>query len=77
MHEHHLRMTQLQHESLRMHLQQSDGYEAVALAVCGIRRGLDRHIHCVHSIHSIPVAACVERTPVRVRWKVEAVRQPA
>lgn len=70
--EHHVRMTVLQRESLQMHLHQRDGCEAVAVVVCGTRSGRGRHVNCVHSIHPIPVAACVERTPIRVRWKVEA-----
>jgi hypothetical protein len=72
MHEHHLRMTEEQCAALKAHLLPGDGLESVAIAVCGTRFGFGRYIHCVHSIHLIPVEACSQRTPIRVSWSVSA-----
>jgi ThiF family len=70
MQEHHLRMTGEQRAALKAHLLPGDGLESVAVAVCGIRHGFGRRIHCIHSIYTIPVDDCSLRTPVRVSWSV-------
>lgn len=68
--QHHLRMTEEQRSALQAHLVAGDGLESVALAVCGVRRGFGRDVHCVHTLHLIPKEAC-ERTPTSVTWPVE------
>jgi hypothetical protein len=68
-----LRMTGLQHEQLRRHLFPGDGFEAVAVAVCGRRAGDDKHMLTVHEIKLIPYEECAVRTPVRVTWSTDAL----
>ena len=68
-----LRMTGLQHEQLRRHLFPGDGFEAVAVALCGRRAGKDNHILTVREIKLIPYEECQERTPLRVTWSTESV----
>ncbi len=66
-------MTGLQHEQLRRHLFPGDGFEAVAVAVCGRRAGDDKHMLTVHEIKLIPYEECAVRTPVRVTWSTDAL----
>lgn len=68
----HLRVTVAQRDALRAHLFPPDGCESVALAVCGTRKGFGREVNCVHAVHFIPNESCAERTPIKVRWPVEA-----
>lgn len=67
-------MTESQHAALRRHLFPGDGYEAVAILLCG-RGGdaRDRDILCVRSLHPIPLADCTVRTPDRVSWRTDAM----
>jgi len=66
-----LRMSGLQHRSLRDHLFPGDGLEAVSLALCGRQVGDRGQILLVHRIVHIPSEHCTERTPVRVTWRTE------
>lgn len=69
-----LRLTERQHAVLRAHLYPGDGYEAVAMLLCG-RGGLasDREVLVVHSVHPIPYTECSVRSPDRVSWRTDAI----
>lgn len=69
-----LRMTGPQHAQLQAHLFPGDGNEAVALAVCGRARALDRHAWMVHEIIEIPYEACI-RAPEIVTWPTSEVKK--
>lgn len=64
-----LRISGLHHRQLREHLFPPDGNEAVAVMLCGRRRGVDQHVLCSHQLVPIPYDACGERTPLRVSWQ--------
>lgn len=66
-------MTGLQHEQLRRHLFPGDGFEAVAVALCGRRAGGDKHILTVREIKLVPYDECRERTPLRITWSTESL----
>jgi hypothetical protein len=66
-----LRMSEEQHARLYRHLFPGDGFEAVALAICGTRAGVESHIYCVHEIFEIPLDACSLRSSIAVRWNVQ------
>ncbi len=67
-----LRMTEAHHSALRSHLFPGDGKEAVALLLCGRRKGVDRHVLTVKKIVRIPHDLC-DRKPDRVTWPTEFV----
>ncbi len=62
-----LRLTGSQKATLYQHLFPDDGREAVAIALCGRRDGLDRHCLSVCKIELIPYGEC-ERTADSVTW---------
>ncbi len=66
-----LRMTGLQHEQIRRHLFPGDGFEAVAVAICGRRAGDDKQILTVREIKLIPHEKCSVRTAHRVTWSTD------
>lgn len=66
-----LRLTQNDHDALRSHLLPGDGLEAVAVALCGRRRGRTRHALTVQKIVPIPYDECKVRTPDRVTWSTQ------
>jgi hypothetical protein len=66
-----LRLTEANHRALKSHLFPGDGYEAVALLVCGRRAGEKRHIFTVRRVVLIPHDACRVRLPDRVQWPSE------
>ena len=68
-----LSLTGRQHTELKAHLFPSDGCEAVAIALCGHRRGTDRHRLLVRKLVPIPYDACSVRTPKRVTWSTEVL----
>lgn len=68
--EHILRLSGKQHAALREHLYPGDGLEAVALALCGHRRGAKRHCLSVWKLFPIPLAEC-DRSQDRVTWKTD------
>ncbi len=65
-----VRMTGRQHGLLHRHLFPGDGREAVALCLCGRRRGSDE-ILCVRSVHPTPYDACKVRTRDEVVWSTD------
>jgi len=67
-----LRMTEAHHSALRSHLFPGDGNEAVALLLCGRRKGVDRHVLTVKKVIPIPHDVC-DRRPDRVTWPTEFV----
>ncbi len=68
-----LTLTGRQHAELEAHLFPGDGCEAVAIALCGHRRGADRHRLLVRKLVPIPHDACSVRTPKRVTWPTEVL----
>ena len=66
-----LTLTVHQHTELLQHLFPDDGYEAVALALCGRRRGPERHRLLVRRIIPVPYDACRTRLPDRVTWSTD------
>jgi len=66
-----IRMTGLQHDTLRSHLYPGDGFEAVAIAMCGRRDGADRHILTVRKIVPVPYDQCRVRRSDRIVWSTE------
>jgi hypothetical protein len=61
-------MTQTDHRRVRDHLLPGDGLEAVAVALCGRRRGRTRHCLTVQEVVLIPYDECKVRRPDRVTW---------
>ena len=66
-----LSMTQSQHTELMDHLFPGDGYEAVAIALCGRRHGTERHRLLVRQVVPVPHECCSQRTPERVTWPTD------
>jgi hypothetical protein len=64
-------MSEDQHARLRRHLFPGDGFEAVALAVCGTRLSAESQVYCIHGIFEIPLESCSLRSPIAVRWNVQ------
>ena len=67
-----LRMTEAQHTVLRSHLFPGDGNEAVALLLCGRRKGQDRHIFTVRKVLTVLHNVC-DRRPDRITWPTDFV----
>lgn len=67
-----LRLTGAQHAQLRSHLFPGDGNEALALLLCGRRKGEARHAFTVRTIVPVPYAAC-NRHPDRITWSTDFV----
>ena len=63
-----LTLTGWQHAELQDHLFPGDGCEAVAFALCGHRRGPQRHRLLVRELVQVPHHICSVRTPTRVTW---------
>ena len=68
-----LSLIQRQHAELLAHLFPGDGLEAVAVALCGHRRGSDRHRLLVRRLAPVPYDACQVRTPDRVTWNTDVL----
>ena len=68
-----LTLTARQHSELMRHLFPDDGCEAVALALCGRRRGRQRHRLLVRRIVPVPYDACSVRLPDRVTWSTDVL----
>jgi len=63
-----LTLTGEQYRILTRHLFPEDGCEAVALALCGRRKGDGRHRLLMHRIFLVPYEDCSVRTPDQVTW---------
>lgn len=68
-----LRITQTDHARLKAHLFPGDGLEAVAVALCGRRRGTTRHRLIVRSVMPIPYDECKIRKRDRVTWSTRCL----
>ncbi len=68
-----LRLTGSQKQILMNHLFPDDGMEAVAMLVCGRRRGQDRHCLSVFEVVPIPYADCI-RTDTAITWPTSRIR---
>lgn len=66
-----LRIAQRDHLALQKHLFPGDGLEAVAVALCGRRRGDRRHVLTVQQVVPIPYGECKVRRTDRVTWSTE------
>ena len=66
-----LTLTKQHHDVLMRHLFPEDGFEAVAIALCGRRQGEERERLLVHRVVPVPYDACSLRTPHRVTWSTE------
>ena len=66
-----LRLTQSQHEELRRHLLPGDGFEAVAVGLCGRRCDDESHCLSLRSLVTIPYNECKVRTSDRVTWSTQ------
>ena len=66
-----LTLTARQHAELMRHLFPNDGCEAVALVLCGRRRGSQRHRLLVRRIVPVPYEVCSVRLPDRVTWSTD------
>jgi len=53
------------------HLFPDDGCEAVAIGVCGQRRGSGRHRLLLQDLFLVPYSACSVRAPDRVTWSTD------
>ena len=68
-----LSLTEHQHAELMAHLFPADACEAVAIALCGRRRGAERHRLLVRHLFPVPYEACSERKPDRVTWPTDVL----
>ena len=66
-----LRLAQKDHRALVAHIFPGDGLEAVAVALCGRRRGEVCHGLTVCNIVPIPYNECKVRTPDRITWSTQ------
>jgi hypothetical protein len=66
-----LSLTDRQHAELKAHLFPGDGFEAIALMLCGRRAGDERHRLIVRRIVGVPYEACAVRAPDRVTWSTD------
>lgn len=64
----HLRLTGKQYSVLHAHLYPGDGYEAVALALCGRHEYDDESYLLLHELHLIKYDNCSSRTGNNVQW---------
>ena len=67
-----LRLSGHQKKNLTNHLFPGDGLEAVALVVCGRRRGADRHCLSAREVILVPYESC-QREEDRVTWPTTAL----
>ena len=68
-----LSLTRKQHAELAAHLFPADGCEAVAFALCGHRRGAERHRLVVRRVALVPYDNCSLRTTDRVTWSTDVL----
>ena len=68
-----LRITDAHHAQLQAHLFPGDGNEAVALLLCGRRKGQERHVLTVQEIVLVPHEDCSVRAPDLITWPTSYV----
>ena len=68
-----LKISGRMYKSLKEHLYPGDGYEAVAIALCGRHRCEGNNSLLVHKIIPIPYDNCSVRTPDRVSWSTDII----
>lgn len=68
-----LRMTGDQHSQLKAHLFPGDGYEALAIALCGRACGAGREVWTVHQIIEIPYGDC-NRGADFITWSTSVLK---
>lgn len=61
-----------QHAHLKSFLFPGDGFEAVAVVLCGRRAGDRRQRLTACEVHGIPLDQC-ERTPFKITWNTDAI----
>lgn len=66
-----LSLTATHQAVLKEHLFPGDGKEAVAIALCGRRAGVDSHRLLIHKIVQVPYEYCSLREPDRVSWSTD------
>ena len=66
-----LRLTETQRTRLHRHLFPGDGFESVALALCGTRFSDQHQVFCIYEIFEIPDENCSLRTPTAVCWPLD------
>ena len=66
-----LSLLKIHHDALRNHLFPGDGCEAIAIALCGQRKGTNRHKLLVREVHCVPYENCSERTGERLTWSTD------
>ena len=69
-----LRISGVHYRELQSHLFPGDGYEAVALALCG--RHVSSNTLLVQEIVPVPYESCPIREPDRITWRTECI-EPA
>lgn len=69
-----LRLTSSDHAKLATHLFPGDGFEAVAVALCGRRKSESYHCLTVRRVVPIPYNECRVRTADRVTWSTSRLR---
>ena len=67
-----LAMSGDQYAHLQSFLFPGDGFEAVAILLCGRRYGDRRHRLTVHEVHDIPYDQC-ERTQRKITWHTDTI----
>src|SRR5690349_12858802 len=68
-----LTLLESDYRALRQHLFPSDGCEAVAIALCGIRQGSGRTRLLVKRIVPVPYSVCTTRSLDRVTWPTDFI----
>jgi hypothetical protein len=69
-----LRLTGKQHQQLQHHLYPGDNNEAVAILLCGRRKGLQRHCLSVIEVVPIPYTECSVRKPDLIIWSTTSLK---
>lgn len=68
-----LKISGIHHGLLEKHLFPGDGFEAVALALCGRRESSEGIVFLVNEIYPVPYENCLLRTPDRVTWSTQGL----
>jgi hypothetical protein len=65
-----LSIAERHHNQLKAHLFPGDNLEAIALVLCGRRRGIDSNGLLVHEVIPVPYYSC-ERAPDYIKWRTD------